>query len=99
MAEFAKSYLGKLRAIVGSRLILTPGARLVLFKMTGEVLLQRRADFGTWGFIGGIPEERESLTEMIIREAMEEVGVTIRTPLPFGFFFEPKPRNNYLPEW
>jgi 8-oxo-dGTP pyrophosphatase MutT (NUDIX family) len=89
MTEFAESYLGKLRAIVGSRLILTPGARLVLFKATSEVLLQRRADFGTWGFIGGIPEERESLTEMIVRETMEEVGVTIRTPVPFGFSSNP----------
>jgi hypothetical protein len=34
--------------------------------------------------ISGSPEEGESLTAMIVREAMEEAGLKTENPMPFG---------------
>ena len=40
--KFSDSYLGKLRKIVGSRLILIPGARIVVHDRQERVLLELR---------------------------------------------------------
>lgn len=89
MAAFSDSYLGRLREIVGSRLILMPGARLVLFRADRMIYLQKRSDFGKWGLIAGSPEEGESLSDTMVREAMEEAGIKIEAPEPFGFSSNP----------
>jgi 8-oxo-dGTP pyrophosphatase MutT (NUDIX family) len=89
MNEFAKSYLGRLRKIVGCRLVLVPGARLVLSRADGMIFLQKRSDFGKWGLIAGSPEEGESLSDTMVREAMEEAGIKIERPVPFGFSSNP----------
>ena len=47
MPGFAESYLGQLRAVVGSRMLLVPGARVVLENQRGEILLQQRSDYET----------------------------------------------------
>jgi hypothetical protein len=49
MPGFAESYLGQLRSIVGNRMLLAPGARVVLENPRGEILLQQRGDFGLCG--------------------------------------------------
>jgi 8-oxo-dGTP pyrophosphatase MutT (NUDIX family) len=88
MSDFSKSYLGQLRQLVGSRLILMPGARLVLHDAS-RVFLQKRTDFGRWALISGLPEEGESITDMIVREAQEEAGITIERPTAFGYTSDP----------
>ena len=60
MTDFADSYVGQLRRVVGDRLLLVPGARIVIENAAGEILLQRRADFDLWGLPGGNAEEDES---------------------------------------
>jgi 8-oxo-dGTP pyrophosphatase MutT (NUDIX family) len=97
MSEFARSYLGRLRQIVGSRLILMPGARLVLWRPDRMIFLQKRSDFGKWGLIAGSPEEGESLTDTIVREAMEETGIKIERPVPFGFSSNPSLETTTYP--
>ncbi len=57
----------------------------------------RRSDFGRWDFIAGGPEEGESLTSMIIREAAEEAGITVERPVPFGFCSDPGIENITYP--
>jgi 8-oxo-dGTP pyrophosphatase MutT (NUDIX family) len=89
MNDFSKSYLGRLRKIVGCRLILMPGGRLVLSRTDRMIFLQKRSDFGKWGFIAGSPEEGESLSDTMVREAMEEAGIKIESPVPFGFSSNP----------
>ncbi len=42
-----------------------------------EILLQRRADRGTWGLVGGCIELGESSTETLIREFFEETGIIV----------------------
>jgi ADP-ribose pyrophosphatase YjhB (NUDIX family) len=54
-----------------------------------RILLERRADFGTWGLIGGLLEEDETVAEGIAREVREETGLeTVATEL-FGVFSDP----------
>ncbi len=89
MSDFAASHLGQIRALVGSRLLLVPGARIVIENPSGQVLLQLRSDFGVWGLPGGNAEPGESLEAVIVREVLEETGLVVDTPLPFGFASNP----------
>lgn len=89
MSDFAASHLGQLRALVGPRLLLVPGARIVIENPLGEILLQLRCDFGVWGLPGGNAEPGESLAQTILREVREETGLTIADPRPFGFGSDP----------
>jgi len=88
--KFSDSYLGKLRKIVGSRLILIPGARIVLHDRLGRVLLELRKDFRCWGLPGGHQEIGDSSAETAIREVFEETGLRIKRPQVFGIASDPK---------
>ncbi len=85
MTDFANSYLGRLRALVGSRLLLVPGARIVLENEAGEILLQRRSDLGIWGLPGGNAEAGEDLVSVVKREVLEETGLSVSDVKAFGF--------------
>lgn len=87
---FANSYLGQLRRIVGSRVILVPGARIVVHDRQGRVLLELRKDFGRWGVPGGNGEIGDDMTTTIIREVYEETGLAIKRPEPFGLASDPR---------
>lgn len=89
MTSFAESYLGQLRAAVGDRMLLVPGARIVIEDSENRILLQHRSDFKIWGLPGGNAEIGETLEAMIVREVLEETGLTIQNPIPFGFANDP----------
>ncbi|MER9950315.1 NUDIX domain-containing protein [Mesorhizobium sp. M0047] len=86
---FADSYLGQLRALIGSRLVLMPGARIVIERADSRILLQKRTDFGLWGLPGGNAEEGEGLEAVVIREVLEETGLIVSDVEPFGFGCDP----------
>ncbi|MDB5589744.1 NUDIX domain-containing protein [Enterovirga sp.] len=90
MSDFASSYLGRLRSLVGSRLLLVPGMRVVVEDPRGAILLQLRTDFRLWGLPGGVPDEGESAEAAAIRETEEETGIRIRELEPFGFASDPE---------
>lgn len=89
MTSFAESYLGRLRAQVGSRLLLVPGARVVVEREDGRILLQERTDFRLWGLPGGVPDEGEGFPDAAIREVEEETGLRLLDARPFGFASDP----------
>jgi ADP-ribose pyrophosphatase YjhB (NUDIX family) len=89
MTDFASSYLGRLRAMVGDRLLLVPGMRIVVENADGALLLQLRSDYGLWGLPGGVPDEGEGADETVIRETLEETGIEVIRPKPFGFACDP----------
>jgi 8-oxo-dGTP pyrophosphatase MutT (NUDIX family) len=89
LSSFHESYLGRLRGMVGDRLLLVPGARIVIEREDGKVLLQRRSDFGIWGIPGGTPEEGEDMRDVIVREVREETGLFVKDPRPFGYACNP----------
>lgn len=86
---FADSYLGQLRALIGSRLVLMPGARIVIERADSRILLQKRTDFGLWGLPGGNAEQGEGLEAVVIREVLEETGLIVSDVEPFGFGCDP----------
>jgi 8-oxo-dGTP pyrophosphatase MutT (NUDIX family) len=89
MTGFADSYVGQLRRLVGNRLLLVPGARIVIENDKAEILLQKRRDFDAWGLPGGNAEEGETLEATIAREVMEETGLRLLEFKPFGFGSDP----------
>lgn len=58
-------------------MLLVPGARIVIEDPVGQILLQKRSDFGLWGLPGGNAEPGEDTTTSIAREVLEETGLTI----------------------
>src|SRR4029450_5647193 len=88
--KFSNSYLGKLRKIVGKRLILIPGARIVVHDRLGRVLLELRSDFRRWGLPGGHQEIGDSSADTAIREVLEETGLKITRPRVFGIASDPR---------
>lgn len=70
-------YIEELRALVGSRPLLLIGASVLILDDLARVLLQRRADNGLWGIVGGYSEPGESLEETARREALEETGLVL----------------------
>lgn len=55
----------------------------------GSLLLERRADFGTWGIPGGALDEDETLEQGIAREVSEETGLEVVSTELFGIFSDP----------
>ncbi len=90
MSDFAGSYLGELRRLVGSRLLLVPGTRVVVTDQGSRILLEQRSDFRLWGLPGGVPDAGEDITACAVREVFEETGLRIRDPVPFGFASAPE---------
>ena len=70
-------YIHGLRPLIGHRKIILNAATTII-ERDGRILLQRRADNGKWGLIGGLLEMNETYEEAAIREAREETGLEIR---------------------
>jgi 8-oxo-dGTP pyrophosphatase MutT (NUDIX family) len=70
--EFVKN----LRARIGNDLMLLPSIDAIVFNDAGEVLLHRRADSGKWSLISGIIEPGEEPAATVVREVLEETGIT-----------------------
>jgi 8-oxo-dGTP pyrophosphatase MutT (NUDIX family) len=95
--KFSQSYLGKLRKVVGNRLILIPGARIVVHDRAGRVLLELRKDFRRWGLPGGHHELGDSSAETAVREVFEETGLRIARPEVFGIASDPRHETVQFP--
>ncbi|MBS4192757.1 NUDIX hydrolase N-terminal domain-containing protein [Bacillus sp. FJAT-49705] len=54
------------------------GVNGVIFSSDGKILLERRADDGTWGIIGGWCDAGESPQESLKREFLEETGLNVK---------------------
>lgn len=89
MTGFEDSYIGRLRRLVGNRLLLVPGTRLLLADAAGRILIEHRRDFGVWGLPGGMVEEGESYEAAARRELTEETGLVAEALHPFGHSSDP----------
>lgn len=72
-----KDYIRWLRSKVGHEKVILVFAGGCIFNEKGEVLLQRRGDFGKWGFPGGAVELGETPEQAAIREVKEETGLVV----------------------
>ncbi len=83
-------YLAGLRRLVGRQKLLSVGVRAIIRDGVGDILLQRRGDFGTWGLPAGAMELDESIFEALVREVREETGLRVVRATPFGVYSDPK---------
>ncbi len=79
-------YIKNLRKLVGHTPLMQVGASVILANELGEILLQKRADNGCWGYHGGSVDLDESVETAAARELFEETGLTARTLELFGVF-------------
>jgi len=70
-------YIEELRAVVGSRPLITAGVVVIVLR-ENEVLLDMRRDSRKWALPGGFKELGESLEEAAQRELLEETGLITR---------------------
>ncbi|MBB6430826.1 NUDIX hydrolase [Algisphaera agarilytica] len=78
-----------LREKVGHDLLWLNGVVAVVVDDQGRVLLNKRADTGSWSLISGILEPGEQPDEALEREVLEETGVTIRASRLLDAFTSP----------
>jgi ADP-ribose pyrophosphatase YjhB (NUDIX family) len=62
---------------------------IALIEREGALLLERRADDGTWGLVGGAVERGETVLEAVHREVREETGLSTRFVDLHGVFSDP----------
>ncbi|MEV4560269.1 NUDIX domain-containing protein [Kitasatospora sp. NPDC049285] len=72
------AFLAELRQVVGQRPLWLSGVLAVVVDDDGRVLLGRRADNGRWSVISGIIDPGEQPADAVVRECLEETGVTVR---------------------
>jgi 8-oxo-dGTP pyrophosphatase MutT (NUDIX family) len=70
-------YMTRIRARIGTDLLLTPAAGVALFDDDGRLLLARHVEGGRWGAPGGGVEPEESPRDAAVRELEEEVGLRV----------------------
>ena len=83
--SFEDSYVGRLRALVGDRLLKLPGAVVLIEDDRGRILLERSHRASIYRLVGGLAEERESMEQCARREVAEETGLTLGHLVPYGF--------------
>ena len=86
---FADSYLGRLRAAMGSAALLSIGVRVLVEDDRGRFLILKRSDGAGWGLPGGGMEPGESLLDTAHRESFEEANVRLGCLTPFALSSDP----------
>ncbi|MFJ5924960.1 NUDIX hydrolase [Kitasatospora sp. NPDC092948] len=66
-----------LREHIGHAPLWLSGVTAVLVE-DGRILLNRRSDSGRWALLHGIMEPGEQPADAVVREVLEETGVTVR---------------------
>ena len=66
-----------------------PAVSAVIFDRRGRLLLQQRSDGGQWGLPGGSVEIGECVREAVVREVLEETGLTVAARRLVGVYSSP----------
>ncbi len=82
-------YYKQMRALIGHRPLMLVGSGVILYRGR-QILLQRRADDGTWGKHGGIMDYEEVAEDACRREVAEEIGLTVGRLTLFGVYTGPE---------
>ena len=62
------------------------GANAIIFDGDDRVLLEKRSDNGFWGLPGGHAEIGESVQDAVVREVLEETGLTVEVTRLVGIY-------------
>ena len=88
---YVGSHLWKLRQVVGTRLLLVPGAQVLLVDEDDRILLQQEVDSGRWGLPAGACEENSTFAATAVAELYEETGLEVAEAdlTPFACLSDP----------
>lgn len=79
-------YIMDMRKHVGHIPLMQCGASVIVENKAGEILLQLRADNGTWAYAGGAVELYEKVEDAAKRELFEETGLIAQSLELLGVF-------------
>lgn len=80
------SYPMELRGLIGNRLLLLPAVAAVIHDQAGNLLLQEKASGEGWSLPAGAIEPGETPQHAVVREVMEETGLTVSVTGILGVF-------------
>jgi ADP-ribose pyrophosphatase YjhB (NUDIX family) len=89
-------YIKTIRPLIGSRPMLLPGVRALIFNPQGDVLLQRRTDMPRWCLPSGSVELDETALDALKREVREETSLVVLEAEPMGVYSGPTQKFKYL---
>ena len=81
-------YYKQIRALIGHRPLMLVGSGVILYRGS-QLLLQKRADDGTWGKHGGIMDYEEVAEDACRREVWEEIGLRVGKLTLLGVYTGP----------
>lgn len=89
---YVGSYTWDLRQHLGNRLLLLPGAQVLVIDEADRILFQRSRDTGRWGLPAGAAEPDSSFRTTAARELLEETGLQVDPDglTPFASLSEPE---------
>ena len=68
-------HIRRLRAAVGSELLVLPSVSGIIFDDKGRILLVRQVESGVWTTPGGSVDPYETPSDAVVREVWEETGL------------------------
>jgi ADP-ribose pyrophosphatase YjhB (NUDIX family) len=89
-------YVKEIRQLIGSRPLLLPGVRALIFNPQGEILLLRRVDMPRWCLPSGSVELEETALEALKREVAEETSLVVLEAEPMALYSGPTQKFAYL---
>jgi mutator protein MutT len=75
------------------RIVVTGGA--IIRDRKGRILLQQRSDYGDWGLPGGGMNPGETIQETMIREVVEETGLSVKDCEFYAVYSGPRMEYTY----
>lgn len=90
------TYVKTMRTLIGSRPMLLPGVRALIFNQQGWLLLQRRTDMPRWCLPSGSVELNETALDALKREVMEETSLVVLEAEAMGVYSGPTQTFTYL---
>ena len=83
-------YIQSLREKIGTTRLLLPSVTAIIYGPAGEILLVRQRDGDVWSTPGGAIEPDETPVDAVVRETLEETGLTVEPVRLMGAFGGPK---------
>ncbi|MET9321496.1 NUDIX domain-containing protein [Streptomyces sp. NPDC003038] len=68
---------------------IVPAVTAFVVNDADEILMERRSDNGRWGMPGGVQEIGENIAATVVREVLEETGISVEVVGLIGIFTDP----------
>ncbi len=88
-------YMTRIRAKIGSDLLLTPAVGVAVFDEQDRLLLAHHVDTGRWATVGGAMDPDESPVDAALRELAEETALRAEVVGLVDVYGGPKLRVSY----